>query len=142
MASTVYISDSEESEVDMLYTPSRNLNAKEPSQPSSVLSHRFRESPVKTSQSRPEGRESAGKEDRIAVMVSAPARPWEYQPFRGETTVDSVLDEYENSEGEIWYKIEYEDGRKEDVSDAAGCYYYSFKQHLCLVYSRIYSGRP
>jgi hypothetical protein len=49
-------------------------------------------------------------------MVSGPARPWEYQPFHGSTTVDSVLEELEGPGGKLFYKIEYEDGRGEDVS--------------------------
>ena len=63
---------------------------------------------------RPQGRESA--EDGFAVMVPAPARPWEYQPWRGDTTVETVLEEAEELDGEQMYKIEFEDGRKENVS--------------------------
>ncbi|EHK96142.1 putative Chromatin remodeling factor mit1 [Glarea lozoyensis 74030] len=48
-------------------------------------------------------------------MVPPPARPWEYKPYRGDTTVDSVQAEVEGSNGEMEYKIEYEDGKKATV---------------------------
>lgn len=55
-------------------------------------------------------------EDGFAVMVPPPARPWEYQPWRGDTTVETVLEEVEELDGKQMYKIEFEDGRKENVS--------------------------
>ena len=114
-----HISDSEESDVDLVVpsTPSRK-DAREPSQPASVLSHRFRESPQKLADNLKQAKESSvsSENSSIAVMVSAPARPWEYAPFQGDTTVDSVLEEFEDPDGDIWYKIEFEDGKKQDVS--------------------------
>jgi hypothetical protein len=79
---------SEDSEVDIIHTfePEENKGT---SPPQSTLSHRFRESPQKTSDNRKREKNS---DDSIAVMVPAPERPWEYQPFRGDTTVDTVLE--------------------------------------------------
>jgi hypothetical protein len=117
------VSDSENSgvdlleEVDLLQTPTRKVDAREQSQPESVLSHRFRESaPKQTERRKTQERDSVAHEERIAVMVSPPSRPWEYKPFNGATTVDSVLGEFEGPDGEVWYKIEFEDGKKQDVS--------------------------
>jgi chromodomain-helicase-DNA-binding protein 4 len=111
--------DSEESEVDLVVpgTPSRK-DTREPSQPTSVLSHRFRESPQKPADALKQTKESSvsSESSSIAVMVSAPARPWEYAPFQGDTTVESVLEEFEGPNGEVWYKIEFENGKKQDVS--------------------------
>jgi chromodomain-helicase-DNA-binding protein 4 len=109
------VSDSEGSEVHLLRTPNGMDESGEISQPQSVLSHRFRESPSKPP-NRGNQETVSTQEDTIAVMVSGPARPWEYQPFHGSTTVDSVLEELEGPGGKLFYKIEYEDGRREDVS--------------------------
>ena len=49
-------------------------------------------------------------------MVQGPSRPWEYQPFVDDDTVDTVLAEVDEPGGEVLYRIEYEDGRREDVS--------------------------
>jgi chromodomain-helicase-DNA-binding protein 4 len=103
------ISDSMDSEREMARTPERKAQREESTAPQSVLSHRFRESPQRQADPK-KGREG---EDSIVVMVPAPTRPWEYQ---GATTVDTVLEEFEGPEGDIWYQIEYEDGKKEDVS--------------------------
>jgi chromodomain-helicase-DNA-binding protein 4 len=113
MTSKDHTLDSEDSEVDMVQTPERKPPPRETSAPLSVLSHRFRESPQKPSECT-KGRAPA--EDSIAVMVPVPARPWEYQPFSGDTTVDSVLEEIEGPDGGVWYRIDYETGKKEDVS--------------------------
>ena len=120
MAPPDQVSDSEDSEADLIHTPSNQDESRELSQPQSVLSHRFRESPSKPSNQCTQEPTST-QEDTIAVMVpavmvSGPLRPWEYQPFQGATTVDSVLEELEGPGGKRFYKIEYEDGRKEDVS--------------------------
>ena len=114
MADVAHISNSESSEDDSVRTPERKNATREPSQPHSALSHRFRESPQMSYDDRSQGRDSA--EDGFAVMVPAPARPWEYQPWRGDTTVETVLEEVEGLDGKQMYKIEFEDGRKEDVS--------------------------
>jgi chromodomain-helicase-DNA-binding protein 4 len=115
MAAPDQVSDSEASEVDLITTPSRDQD-RVLSQPESVLSHRFRDSPRKLSDQQTKEGSSAAAENKIAVMVSAPSRPWEYQPYRGATTVDAVLKEIKKPGGALWYKIEYEDGKKEDVS--------------------------
>ncbi|KAI9048486.1 hypothetical protein LZ554_007320 [Drepanopeziza brunnea f. sp. 'monogermtubi'] len=70
--------------------------------PHSTLSHRFRDSP----------RETRG----LSVLVSAPARPWEYQPLQGATTVGKVLEETPGPAGTTWYRIEYEDDTEDTVS--------------------------
>lgn len=121
------VQDSEASEVDLVQTPDRNNtdrqdNARDPSQPVSVLSHRFRESSQKPSDGSARETSSVPLEDKIAVMVPPPSRPWEYQPFRGDTTVDTVLEEFETADGQVWYKIEFEDGRKQDVSHTVFCH--------------------
>ncbi|TVY35958.1 Chromatin remodeling factor, partial [Lachnellula subtilissima] len=114
MSHVPHISNSESSEDELIRTPERKNATREPSQPHSALSHRFRESPQMSRDDRSQGKESA--EDGFAVMVPAPARPWEYQPWRGDTTVETVLEEVEELDGEQMYKIEFEDGRKENVS--------------------------
>lgn len=112
MADFDHVSNSESSEGEEFHTPEKGRTTREPSQPHSALSHRFLESPQKSLNDRPRKDSS---EDAIAVMVPAPARPWEYQPWRGDVTVETVLDELV-VDGEQGYKIEFEDGRKEDVS--------------------------
>ncbi|KAH8685739.1 PHD/FYVE-zinc-finger like domain-containing protein [Tricladium varicosporioides] len=116
MAAKDRISDteSENSKMDLVSTPKKSSTEREPSQPLSVLSHRFRESPQKTYDQHE--RKSASADDSIAVLVPAPTRPWEYKKYRGDTTVDSVLDELEGPNGEVGYTIEYEDGKKANVS--------------------------
>jgi chromodomain-helicase-DNA-binding protein 4 len=102
---------SEDSEVDVVHTPEPE-EKDDSSPPQSTLPHRFRESPHKTSDDRKREKNS---DDSIAVMVPAPERPWEYQPFRGDTTVDIVL-EGKIMDDKEWYTIEYEDGKRELVS--------------------------
>jgi hypothetical protein len=115
MASNKHVSGSEDPEDDEFHTPEPEEKEKESSQPLSVLSHRFRDTLQKPKEHQRPSRASTS-DVAIAVMVSAPARPWEYQPFRGDKTVDAVLEEIDGSDGKLWYKIEYEDGRKENVS--------------------------
>ena len=55
-------------------------------------------------------------------MVHGPSRPWEYQPFVEENTVDTVLAKVDQPGGGILYRIEYEDGRRVDVS--IGIFYF------------------
>ena len=116
MASKNQIPDSdasEGSEIEDLHTPEPQDEAsKAQSPPRSTLSHRFRESPQKPPEPRKREKNS---DDSIAVMVPAPARPWEYQPYRGDTTVDTVI-ELKIMEGREWYTIDYEDGKRELVS--------------------------
>ena len=117
MASQHRKSDSEDFGVDLLQapsTPAKKGNANDSSPPVSALSHRFRESPQKVSEQQRVLRDAS--EDKIAVLVAGPLRPWEYQPYRGNTTVDSVLEELEGPNKQAWYFIEYEDGKKQKVS--------------------------
>lgn len=112
-----HISDSENSEVDLLQPltpkkPSRNL-----SQSKSALSHRFRELPtVLSDRPKTQERVTTTRKDTIAVLVSPPSRPWEYRPYNGAATVDCILGEFEGPDGKTWYEIEFEDGKKQDVS--------------------------
>lgn len=112
MASGDQISGSESSDAATMRTPEPEpepeLDETENSPPRSTLSHRIRESPKKTTPPQ--------DADSVSVLVPAPARPWEYQPFRGDTTVDTVQGELEGPDGFMWYKIEFEDGKKADVS--------------------------
>ena len=101
----------EDSDAERVHTPDPG-KSKEPSPRQSTLSHRFREPPEKTSNNRKRDKNS---DDSIAVMVPAPARPWEYQPYRGDTTVDAVL-ELKVMDDRDWYTIDYEDGKRELVS--------------------------
>ncbi len=99
--------------MDLVRTPDKKKDNRVKSSPHSVLSHRFRESPQKTTRRQTQERSS---EDSIAVMVPAPSRRWEYQPYQGDTTVESILQEIEGPDGGIVYKVEYETGKIEDVS--------------------------
>jgi len=116
MASKNQIPDSdasEDSEIENLHTPEpEDEEAKVRSPPRSTLSHRFRDSPQQPLEPRKREKNSA---DSIAVMVPAPARPWEYQPYRGDTTVDTII-ELKIMEDREWYAIDYEDGRRDLVS--------------------------
>jgi hypothetical protein len=114
MASIGHVSDSDDSDVvEMIQTP-KKANTTELSMPGSALSHRFRGPPPTEEQ--PRVTSSTSEEKRIVVMVQGPSRPWEYQPFVDEDTVDTVLAEVDEPGGEVRYRIEYEDGRREDVS--------------------------
>ncbi|RDL37854.1 p-loop containing nucleoside triphosphate hydrolase [Venustampulla echinocandica] len=114
MATPRHIPDSDDSDADIVHTPERSSGEREPSQPQSALSHRFRES-LQRPQDGGEAREISS-DGSIAVVVPAPARPWEYQPWRGDTTVDTVLEEIETRDGQLHYKVEYEDGREGTVA--------------------------
>lgn len=119
MSSIDEILDSDDSDEEAVEIPGLETNTAEPetaqsasSPPQSVLSYRFRESP-KTS---PSPVRAPAARSSIAVLVSAPARPWEYEPFRGHDTVDCVLGEADSPDDRQWFRIEYEDGRGEEVS--------------------------
>ncbi|KAH9218901.1 PHD/FYVE-zinc-finger like domain-containing protein [Leptodontidium sp. 2 PMI_412] len=107
-----HISDSENSEShrDRPQTPEPQSaqGGVENSPPQSVLSHRPRDSP-------PKPNTEPKKADSVSVLVSAPARPWEYQPYQGDTTVETVLRETGGPDGSTWYKIEFESGKKKKV---------------------------
>ncbi|TAQ90715.1 hypothetical protein B7494_g1003 [Chlorociboria aeruginascens] len=106
-----YVSNSDDnSEEELIRTPSPS--AKEaPAPPESTLSYRFRESP------KPRGQNNtAGQDDQtIVVMVPPPERPWEYKPFEGGTIVDKILEEINESNGEAWYQVEFEDGKQDKI---------------------------
>jgi hypothetical protein len=100
-------------DVDVVRTPSPIPTAERQSVTGSALSHRFRE-PTKHSIEEPRKQSKVG--DTFLVMVPAPKRPWEYEPFRGDSTVEAVLEEVAGPDGKTLYKIEYADGTIEDVS--------------------------
>jgi chromodomain-helicase-DNA-binding protein 4 len=114
MSSDQQIPDSDASE-DLedasVHTPEPE-EEKELSPPQSTLSHRFRPSPQKISEERKRDKNS---DDSIAVMVPPPERPWEYQPYRGDITVDTIV-ELKVIDDREWYTIDYEDGKRELVS--------------------------
>jgi hypothetical protein len=116
MATKKQIADSDasnDSETESVHTPEpEDEEDRETSLPQSTLSHRFRQSRQKPAEDRQIERNS---DDSIAVIVPAPERRWEYQPYRGDTTVDSVIEAKVIDDRE-WYTIDYEDGRRELVS--------------------------
>jgi hypothetical protein len=116
MALRDYVSDSDDSadDINLIQTPKKI--DEQPSLPGSALSHRFREPPQVSRDATQPVRPSVPEGKRIAVMVQGPSRPWEYQPFVADNTVDEVLAEIDMPGGEVWYRIEYEDGRREDAS--------------------------
>jgi hypothetical protein len=116
---------SEDSEADVIQTPDCEGKT-DTSTLKATVSHRFREKPQKTCDDHNREKNS---DDSIAVMVPAPKRPWEYQPFRGDTTVDAVL-EVKTMGGKDWYTIEYENGRRELVS----FFSYYFPAQVLLFY--------
>jgi hypothetical protein len=107
-----HVPDSEYSDKEIIKTPEKTTSAREASLPVSTLSHRFRDSSPKPI----DRTKSSSVDASIAVMVTGPTRPWEYQPCVGDNTVDTVLKRVEGSDGGEWYRIEYEDGKTEDVS--------------------------
>jgi chromodomain-helicase-DNA-binding protein 4 len=114
MANVNQLPDSEASEEELARTPERQSIERDPSQPQSVLSHRFRESSQKAQDRRKQ--KSSSAESSIAVMVPPPAKPWEYQKWREDMTVDSILEETKGPDGQLQYNIEYEDGKQDTVS--------------------------
>lgn len=138
MSSKKQIPDSDASEQssdrEAIHTPEPE-EKKEPSPPQSTLSHRFRESPQKPAE---ELKREKNSDDSIAVMVPAPARPWEYQPYPGDTTVDAVL-ELKVMDDREWYKIDYEDGKRELVS-VLSCHFTAevLSVHLFLCWALVH----
>ncbi len=105
----------ESSNIRTVHTPMPEKSNRQSSPSHSVLSHRFRESPQKTFDHGKE-KEDSKMDHSIRVLVPAPQKPWEYETYQGDITVDSVLEEIEGPDGKPFYKIEYEDGRKNEVS--------------------------
>jgi hypothetical protein len=116
MALADLVSDSEDSSdvLDLMKKPMRRTE-EEPSLPGSALSHRFRNPPEGLRDAQSPVISSSSKEKQVMVLVQGPSRPWEYQPCDPDDTVDVVLAEIDQPGGEVWYRIEYEDGRREDV---------------------------
>jgi hypothetical protein len=103
-------------DIDVVRTPSPMPTVERQSVAGSALSHRFREPPTHSIE-KPRKQSKVG--DNILVMVPAPKRPWEYEPFRGDSTVEAVLEEVAGPDGKTLYRVEYADGKTEDVSITA-----------------------
>jgi hypothetical protein len=88
-------------------------------QSSQILQHRPKESPGKEACAEPmhDAGEVTMDKVTIEVRVPLPERPWEYLRIPEEDIVEAVLEEVEHSSNELWYKIAFEDGREEEVSD-------------------------
>lgn len=131
MSSNATISDSEaeNSSIEIIRTPEGTPPAEGPVAPQSVLSIRNRDASQSRS-ARSKGRDSV--EDSIAVMVTGPKRPWEYQPYDGNKTVDSVLGKTKGPDGSSWYRIEYESGKKDKVSNFCEFLYFFQLVHFCV----------
>ncbi|KAM3072430.1 hypothetical protein ACMFMG_009231 [Clarireedia jacksonii] len=100
-------------DIDMVRIPSPMPTAGRQSEVGSALSHRFRESPKLMVEKDKNQSRVAGA---LFVMVPPPTRPWEYEPFRGDSTVEAVLEEVAGPDGKILYRIEYADGNTEDIT--------------------------
>lgn len=86
------------------------------SQPSQILQHRLKESPGKDAGAKP--MHYAGEvKFIIEVRVPRPERPWEYLRIAEEDIVEAVIEEVEHRSNELCYKVAFEDGREEEVSD-------------------------
>ncbi|KAH8821074.1 PHD/FYVE-zinc-finger like domain-containing protein [Xylogone sp. PMI_703] len=55
------------------------------------------------------------KPDKLAVVVPVPKRPWEYEKWDEADTVESLLEETEDTDGELWYTVRFENGDEEEV---------------------------
>ena len=110
-----HISDSEaesqQSSNDLNRPTTPKSDGNEAAQPGSVLSHRFRDSPQKQL-----GKDQAQRGSNVEVMIPGPQKPWEYKKDQGDSTVDSVLAIVKGPRSGTRYQIEYESGKREDVS--------------------------
>jgi hypothetical protein len=97
----------------------------EPGQPSQALQHRPKES---------QGKEASAmlisdiggvsmEKFIIEVQVPPPERPWEYLRILEEDIVETVIEEVEHPDNELWHKIAFEDGREEEVGDLSSTLY-------------------
>lgn len=103
--------------------PERAKRDVEPSPTHSTLSQQLQDLPKQSSDSR-EAR-------ALSVLVSAPARPWEYQPLQGATTVGKVVENIQGPAGSTWYRIEYENDTEDTVSRILFFFYYFFFCCFC-----------
>lgn len=130
MARLSRIADSNESEIDAGESPNvENVNITMPEleqEPKSELSHQVGElieNKTETIQANgadedaDEGLDEEDAENTIVVMVPGPKNPDEYVPYQEDDTVYSVLEELTGSNGEVLYRVEYEDERQEKVSE-------------------------
>lgn len=143
MASSDEIVDSGDSESEKEITPEATIVVAEQSPAHSALSHRFLE-PSEDAEEDPDQDPNEDPEDpedsedsgeafeqeaqqqksgakNVSVLIDGPARPWEYQPYQGDTTVDTILEEIEGSDDERWFRIEYEDGEEDQVRGIPSC---------------------
>lgn len=113
-------------------------------EPDSELSHRLRGSRSRLL-SGSQNEEEDSREGSITVLVSGPARPWEYRSFDGDTTVDSVLDMVEDDDGVPQYRIEYESGRIDHVSQRDRQLFYKYPSMFMTLLSFfliMFCGQP
>lgn len=118
MALADHVSDSESSEEPPASIP--DDNDIELHQTSPILFPRFRASSKTSPESSLHHRQSESEDElakpNLEIKLPAPIRPWEYTKFPPSTTVEKILAEIGKPRGEVWYRIEYEDGLEEDVS--------------------------
>jgi hypothetical protein len=101
-----------------LATPHSNSHD-EISQPRKILQHRPKESPGNETgaETIKDAAEVTMEKFIIEVRVPPPERPWEYLRIPEEDIVEAVIEEIEHSINDLWYKVAFEDGREEEVSD-------------------------
>jgi hypothetical protein len=121
MANPTKVVDLEDPEDD-IDTLDADDAQREPSPSQPVVPYISRKSPPRPPKDSTQ-RTLAAIDKSIAVLVPPPVRPWEYAPFRGHITIDTVLEEVEGPGGERWFLVEYEDGNKEKVSDRFDTYF-------------------
>lgn len=84
-------------------------------------SHRFRELSA-TTQDNLNHHQSDSEDELVKpsleITLPAPARPWEYMSITPSTTVEKILAEITKPGDELLYRIEYDDGLEDDVSDS------------------------
>jgi hypothetical protein len=91
------------------------------SQFSPALQHRPKISPEKEADMRLRSDIGGVQMEKVIleVRVPLPERPWEYLRMPEEDIVEAVIEEAERSDDELWYRIEFEDGREANVSDSS-----------------------
>ncbi|KAB8303153.1 hypothetical protein EYC80_004602 [Monilinia laxa] len=116
MARLSHIVSSSESESEPGKSPqSEDLHqstAKANRRSKSVSAHRFEESVQKQE---PDQEGENDPDNTIVVMVPVPKNPKEFVPYTDDT-VTSVLEELTGNDGEILYRVAFEDERQENVT--------------------------
>jgi hypothetical protein len=128
----------ESSSDDAQQTHSHSEGYDELSQPSQALQHRLKGFLGERASTKllENGGDASFRKVTIEIQVPLPERPWEYLRVPEVNTVEAVIEEVEHSGNELWYKVAFEDGREEDVSDLSSKWNYFF----CEVISPPASG--